>query len=72
MLYSVLSKTVVDMYLIQFHYVIARARGATLKVGELTSDSKWKGGGAENTFSSVTLYNFQSPRALIAHSMCAF
>ena len=45
MLYSVLSKTVVDMYLIQFHYVIARARGATLKVGELTSDSKWKGGG---------------------------
>ena len=36
-----------------------RARGATLKVGGLTSDSKWGGGGAENTSSSVTLYNFQ-------------
>ena len=36
-----------------------RVRGATLKVGGLTSDSKWGGGGAENTLSSVTLYNFQ-------------
>ena len=35
-----------------------RARGATLKVGGLTSDSKWGGGGgggAENTFFLVTL-----------------
>ena len=43
-----------------------------MKVGGLTSDSKWGGGGgAENTSSSVTLYNFQksgggggAPRAL--------
>ena len=37
---------------------IHRGRGATLKVGGLTSDSKWGGGGgegAENTFFSVTL-----------------
>ena len=43
---------------------IVRARGTTLKVGGgggggrgLTSDSKWggRGGGAENTFFSVTL-----------------
>ena len=32
------------------------ARGATLKVGGLTSDSKWVGGGDENTFFSVTRY----------------
>ena len=28
-----------------------RDRGATLKVGGLTSDSEWGGGGTENTFS---------------------
>ena len=34
--------------------------GATLKVVGLTSNSKWGGGeGGENTFFSVTLYNFQ-------------
>ena len=31
---------------------LPRARGATLKVGRLDSDSKW---GAENIFFSVTL-----------------
>ena len=45
-------------------FSLNRARGATLKVGVggggggggLTSDSKWgDGGGAENTFFSVTL-----------------
>ena len=34
----------------------SRARGASLKVELLTSDSKWE---AENTIFLVTLYNFQ-------------
>ena len=40
---------------------VIRDREATLKVGALTSDSKWGGGGwgVWKHFSSVTLYNFQ-------------
>ena len=36
----------------------SKDRGATLKVVRLTSHSRGGGGGAKNTFFSVTLYNF--------------